>query len=52
MTEPLTEEEMKIISTLEKNNRLVKGHVFLWPGAKNWHDLWDEDGFIVDCPDA
>ena len=52
MTEPLTEEEMKIISTLEKNNRLVKGHVFLWPGARNWHDLWDEDGFIVDCPDA
>ena len=49
---PLTEEEMKTIATLERNNRLVKGQVFLWPGAKDWHDLWDEDGIIVDCPDA
>lgn len=52
VTEPLTEEEMKTIATLERNNRLVKGQVFLWPGAKDWHDLWDEDGIIVDCPDA
>lgn len=48
MTEdPLTEEEMAKIATLERNNRLVKGQVFLWPGAKDWHDLWDEDGKIV-----
>lgn len=48
MTEdPLTEEEMKKIATLEKNNRLVKGQVFLWEGANDWHDLWDEDGVIV-----
>ena len=48
MTEdPLTEEEMKKISTLERGNRLVKGQVFLWEGAKDWHDLWDEDGVIV-----
>ncbi len=45
--DPLTEEEMKIISTLEKNNRLVKGQVFLWAHANDWHDLWDEDGVIV-----
>ena len=45
--EPLTEEEMAKIATLERNNRLVKGQVFLWPGAKDWHDLWDEDGKIV-----
>ena len=45
--DPLTEEEMKMISTLEKGNRLVKGQVFLWEGAKDWHDLWDEDGVIV-----
>ena len=44
----LTEEEMKTISTLERNNRLVKGQVFLWEGAKDWHDLWDEDGVIVE----
>ena len=48
MTEdPLTEEEMKTIETLERNNRLVKGQVFLWEGAKGWHDLWDEEGKIV-----
>ena len=52
VTEPLTEEEMKVIAGLEKNNRLVKGQVFLWEGATDWHDLWDEDGVIVDCPDA
>ncbi len=52
VTEPLTAEEMKTIAGLEKNNRLVKGQVFLWEGAKDWHDLWDEDGVIVDCPDA
>ncbi|WP_186422353.1 aldo/keto reductase [Lacrimispora celerecrescens] len=48
MTEdPLTEDEMKSIATLERNNRLVKGQVFLWEGAADWHDLWDEDGCIV-----
>lgn len=45
--ESLTEEEMAKIATLERNNRLVKGQVFLWEGAKDWHDLWDEDGVIV-----
>ena len=35
------------IDVLDKNNRLIKGHVFLWEGAKDWHDLWDEDGVIV-----
>ena len=41
------EEEMAAIKALDKNNRLIKGHVFLWEGAKDWHDLWDEDGVIV-----
>ena len=45
--DPLTEEEMAKIAALERNNRLVKGQVFLWPGAKDWHDLGDEDGVIV-----
>lgn len=45
--DPLTEEEMAKIATLERNNRLVKGQVFLWEGANDWHDLWDEDGVIV-----
>lgn len=46
--DPLTDEEMQVIAGLERNNRLVKGHVFLWEGAKDWHDLWDEDGYIVE----
>ncbi len=52
ITEKLTEEEMAAIATLERGSRLVKGHVFLWPGAKDWHDLWDEDGVITDCTDC
>lgn len=50
-TEPLTQDEMKIIAGLEKNNRLVKGQVFLWPSANDWHDLWDEDGKIAGSED-
>ena len=46
--DPLTEEEMQVIAGLDRNNRLVKGQVFLWEGAKDWHDLWDEDGYIVE----
>ena len=45
--DPLTEKEKATIATLEKGNRLVKGQVFLWHGARDWHDLWDEDGVIV-----
>ena len=52
VTEKLTDAEMETIRGLECGNRLVKGQVFLWPGANDWHDLWDEDGKIVDCPDA
>ena len=52
VTEKLTDEEMATIATLERGNRLVKGQVFLWPGAKDWHDLWDEDGVIVSCTDC
>ena len=34
--EPLTEEEMKEIESIDKNCRLIKGQVFLWEGAKGW----------------
>ena len=47
VTGKLTEEEMDAIAGLERNNRLVKGQVFLWEGANDWHDLWDEDGVIA-----
>lgn len=52
VTEKLTDAEMAVIATLERGNRLVKGQVFLWEGAGDWHDLWDEDGVIVGCTDC
>ena len=45
--DPLSDEEMEILKSVDKNCRLIKGQVFLWPGATDWHDLWDEDGVIV-----
>lgn len=45
--DPLTDEEMAEIKAIDKNNRFIKGQVFLWPSAKDWHDLWDEDGTIT-----
>lgn len=47
VVDPLTDAEMAKLKTVERNCRLIKGQVFLWEGAKDWHDLWDEDGFIV-----
>lgn len=43
----LSREEMETISKLDCDNRLVKGHVFLWNGATDWHDLWDEGEKLV-----
>ncbi len=45
--DPLTDEEMEIIRRADKNCRLIKGQVFLWPGATSWEDLWDLKGEIV-----
>ena len=45
--DPLTEKEMVIMKGVDRNCRLIKGQVFLWPGATDWHDLWDEDGTIT-----
>ena len=45
--DPLTDAEMASLKTVERNCRLIKGQVFLWPNANDWHDLWDEDGVIV-----
>ena len=44
---PLTEDEMKAISKIDKNCRLIKGQVFLWETAKSWEDLWDLNGEIT-----
>jgi hypothetical protein len=38
---------MQEIARIDKKNRLIKGQVFLWEGAKDWQDLWDQDGQIA-----
>jgi len=43
----LTEDEMKKISTIDKNCRLIKGQVFLWKDNQEWTDLWDMNGTIT-----
>ena len=45
--DPLTLAEMESIARADKGCRLIKGQVFLWAGAKDWHDLWDENGTIT-----
>ncbi len=45
--DPLSDEEMAVLKSIDKNCRLIKGQVFLWKGAKGWEDLWDLDGTIT-----
>ncbi len=45
--DPLTDEEMTALAAVDRNGRLIKGHVFLWPGAVSWEDLWDVGGEIT-----
>ena len=44
--DPLTEDEMTRLAEIDRNCRLIKGQVFLWPGSSGWEDLWDPDGKI------
>ncbi|WP_375389043.1 aldo/keto reductase [uncultured Amnibacterium sp.] len=52
MTDPLTRDELHAIRGADQNDRLIKGQVFLWPGADSWLDLWDVDGRIAGRVDA
>jgi len=45
--DPLTDEEMAVMRSLDRNCRFIKGHVFLWNGAEDWYDLWDINGTIT-----
>ncbi len=38
--DPLTADEMALLERAERGCRLVKGQVFLWPGASDWQALW------------
>ena len=44
--DPLTPAEIEDLKGIDRNSRLIKGQVFLWPGADSWLDLWDVDGTI------
>jgi alcohol dehydrogenase (NADP+) len=44
---PLTDDEMAAIAGIDKNNRLIKGQVFLWKDGQHWQDLWDINGEII-----
>lgn len=39
--DPLDSDEMAALARIDRNCRLIKGQVFLWEGAADWHDLWD-----------
>ena len=45
-TPPLTDSEMDQVASIDKKCRLIKGQVFLWEGANDWRDLWDNSGKI------
>jgi diketogulonate reductase-like aldo/keto reductase len=40
-SDALSDAEMAALQKAERGCRLVKGQVFLWPGAEDWRALWD-----------
>jgi len=47
VSEPLSADEMRAISAIDRNCRLIKGQVFLWKEGQSWEDLWDPKGEIT-----
>ena len=47
VADPLSPAEMDRIARIDRNNRLIKGHVFLWRDDQHWEDLWDTNGGIA-----
>jgi alcohol dehydrogenase (NADP+) len=43
----LTNTDLKEISKIDRNSRLIKGQVFLWKDDQSWEDLWDLNGEIL-----
>jgi diketogulonate reductase-like aldo/keto reductase len=52
VSDPLTADEMAAIAGIDRGDRLIKGHVFLWKADQSWEDLWDINGVIVDGYDG
>lgn len=50
MSDSLDLMEVAMLKEADCNSRLIKGQVFLWEEAKDWTELWDEDG-IIRIPD-
>lgn len=46
VSNPLSKDDLALLKEIDCNSRLIKGQVFLWEGADDWQDLWDEDGII------
>lgn len=46
-SEPLSADDMRVIETLDRNCRLIKGQVFLWKDNQPWEDLWDIHGAVT-----
>jgi len=44
---PLTDDDMRAITAIDRNCRLIKGQVFLWKDGQSWEDLWDVNGEIT-----
>lgn len=47
VSDPLSAAEMQAIAGIDRNCRLIKGHVFLWKEGQTWEALWDMDGVIT-----
>src|SRR5207244_5342184 len=47
VSELLTDDDMREISAIDRNCRLIKGQVFLWKEGQSWEDLWDFNGDIT-----
>jgi alcohol dehydrogenase (NADP+) len=47
VSDPLTDEEVRLIGAIDRNCRLIKGQVFLWKEDQTWEDLWDLNGEIT-----
>jgi diketogulonate reductase-like aldo/keto reductase len=45
--DPLSDDEMREIATIDRGCRLIKGQVFLWKDGQDWQDLWDPTGEIT-----